>query len=91
MCVCGCVCPVLPPLQLLPQAFAVNKNVFSVSLPGYIRAKESFGVKKNVHLSSVQSDEMLFYTEDAKRYVINTTGIRPVPHLVLILKSIAEM
>lgn len=34
---------------------------------------------------------MLFYTEDAKRYVINTTGIRPVPHLVLILKSIAEM
>lgn len=36
---CVCVRPALLPLQLLPQAFAVNKNVFSVDLPGYIRVE----------------------------------------------------
>lgn len=59
---CVCVCPTLLPLQLLPQAFAVNKNVFSVDLPGYIRVKKSVGIK-NVPLSIVYSDETLFSHE----------------------------
>lgn len=36
---CVCVRPALLPLRLLPQAFAVNKNVFSVDPPGYIRVE----------------------------------------------------
>lgn len=55
VCVCVRASPTRPPLQLLPQAFfAVNKNVFSVSLPGYVRAKKSIGVRKMFSISSLK-------------------------------------
>lgn len=72
VCVCGCVCPVLPPLQLLPQAFAVNKNVFSVSLPGYIRAKESFGVKKRMFISAQFRVMKCYFTQKMQRDMSST-------------------
>lgn len=43
---CVCVSSALPSLQLFPQDFTINKKVFSVNPPRYIRIKMSARAEK---------------------------------------------